>query len=138
MVERNQGSGFWPAVYEPLKKAGERIADWFAPRSDAAAASEGYTISLELPGVAGEDIDISLHEGTLVVRGEKRSESEERGLTYFFSEREYGTFMRSFRLPPDANPESIDAQLRNGVLTIAVAKLSQAAGPSRKVPIRVE
>lgn len=138
MVERSQGSGLWPAVYEPLRRAGERIADWFAPKSDAAAASEGYSISLELPGVSGEDIDISLHEGTLIVRGEKRSESEERGLTYFFSEREYGTFMRSFRLPPDANPDGIDAQLKNGVLTITVTKLAPNAGPSRKVPIRVE
>jgi HSP20 family protein len=137
VVERSHTAGLWPAVYEPLKRATEKVAEWFAPKSDAAAVSDGYLINVELPGVAADDIDISIHEQTLVVRGEKRSEREQQGQDYFFSEREFGTFMRSFRLPPDANLEAVDAEFRNGVLTVAVPRLAmQAGGPTRKVPVR--
>jgi HSP20 family protein len=59
MVERTQTGGWMPSVYEPLKKAGEKIAEWFAPRSDAAVTTLAYEIGIELPGVTLDDIDIT-------------------------------------------------------------------------------
>jgi HSP20 family protein len=79
MVERSHTAGWWPAVYEPIKRAGEKIAEWFAPRSEAAVSTDNYRISMELPGVAAHDIEISMQDGTLVVRGEKRSERQQEG-----------------------------------------------------------
>ena len=79
-----------------------RIADWFAPRAEATASNAHYEITMELPGVAQDDIEVSLHDGVLTVKGEKRSERKEEGEGYFFSEREYGRFQRTFRLPADA------------------------------------
>lgn len=138
MVERSHTAGWWPAVYEPLKRAGERVAEWFSPKSDAAMSENAYRVRLELPGVAPEDIEVSLHESTLIVKGEKRYEKEEIGESYFFSEREYGAFQRSFRLPPDADPASVDAHFRDGVLTVSIGKLGAEAGRSTKVPVRTE
>jgi HSP20 family protein len=138
MVERSQTAGWMPSLYEPIKRAKERISDWFAPRADASVSPEHYEISMELPGVTADDIDVSVQDNMLVVTGEKREEREETGKSYFFSEREYGAFQRAFRMPPDANQNGIDASFRDGVLTLRIAKLRSASGPSRKVAVRTE
>ena len=138
MVERTQTAGWMPGLYEPIKKAGQAIADWFAPRSDAAVTSDAYEIAMELPGVRSEDIEIAVQENRLVITGEKASEHEETGRNFLFSEREYGAFQRAFRLPQDADQDAIDADFKNGVLKIRVSKAQTAAGPSKKIAIRTE
>jgi HSP20 family protein len=134
MVEKSHTAGWWPNLYEPLKGFGEKIADWVAPRSEASAVEDSYDITLELPGVSADDIDVSVHEGHLTIKGEKRSEREEKGRTYFFSEREYGAFERSFRLPTDAQSSKITADFKDGVLTVKVPKV----GPSRDRTKRIK
>lgn len=136
MVERTQTAGWIPSMYEPIKKASQKIADWFAPRSDAAVSAEAYEIAMELPGVEAENIDISIQDGMLVVTGQKLFEREETGKSYLFSEREFGAFQRAFRIPPDAEAEAIDATFKNGVLMIRLPKLRPAEAPARKVAIR--
>lgn len=136
MVERTQTGGWMPSLYEPIKKASQKIADWFAPRSDAAVLSDAYEITMELPGVMPEDMDVAVQDGMLVVTGEKRFDQEVTEKNYLFSEREYGAFQRAFRIPPDADPDSIDAQFKNGVLTVRLPKERVSAGPARKVSIR--
>jgi HSP20 family protein len=136
MVERSQTGGWMPSLYEPIKKASQKIADWFAPRSDAAVTAEFYEIGMELPGVTLDDIDIAVQDNMLLVTGEKRFEREESGKSYFFSEREYGVFQRTFRIPPDADQNAIDAEFRNGVLTIRMPKIRPAEGTARRVSVR--
>ena len=139
MVERSHTAGWLPPqVYAPLRKLGEKVTDWFAPKADGAMAGDYYEISLELPGVAAEDIAVAVQDGALTVQGEKRFDHEEVGRTYFFSEREYGAFQRSFRLPPDAAKDRVDAAFKNGVLNIRIAKLQPAAGESQRVQVRTE
>ncbi|MDJ0969856.1 MAG: Hsp20/alpha crystallin family protein, partial [Kiloniellales bacterium] len=58
------------------------------------------------------------------------------GRTYFFSEREYGAFQRSFRLPPDADGEKVDAEFRDGVLCLRIAKRSASQAAGRKIEVR--
>ncbi len=136
MVERSQVGGWWPTAYEPLKKIGETVAGWLAPRSDALAAPGSYQINLELPGVAVEDIDIAMRDGVVIVKGEKRSQSDEQGEDYFFSERGVWRFQRTFRLPSDAAADDIVADFRNGVLTINIPKVAEPASETSKIPIR--
>jgi HSP20 family protein len=136
MVEKSHTAGWWPQVYEPLRNIGAKIADWFAPASDAAATEDAYEINMELPGVEAGDIDIAVDDGQLTIRGEKRSQREEKGRTYYFSEREYGAFQRSFRLPADADAQKVDADFVNGVLTVRIAKATPHKEKSKKIPIR--
>lgn len=136
MVEKSHTAGWWPNLYEPLRSFGQRVADWIAPRSDASAMADYYEINVELPGVKADDVDVSVHDNSLVVRGEKRFEREETGRTYFFSEREYGAFQRTFRLPPDADMNSIDAASGDGVLTVRIPKLTATPEAGRKVEVR--
>lgn len=136
MVEKSHTAGWWPHIYEPIRGIGEKIADWFAPRSEASAVQDCYEISLELPGVNADDIDVSVENGHLTVKGEKRFEREEKGRTYFFSEREYGAFQRSFRLPADAQAGDITADFKNGVLALKVPKAGPPKDRSKRIQIR--
>jgi HSP20 family protein len=136
MVESTHKSGLFPSLMDPLRSMSARVADWFAPASEAAVNEAEYRIALELPGVAEADIEITVHDGVVGVSGKKMSEREEKGDTYFFSERSYGSFSRSFRLPPDADADAVSAGLKDGILTIRVPKKAAAAPEgARKVKI---
>jgi HSP20 family protein len=136
MVEKSHTAGWWPSLYEPLANIGQKVADWFAPRSEASTLGEHYEIDLELPGVKAENLDVSVHENALTVRGEKRSQREEKGRTYFFSEREFGAFERTFRLPEDADMARIEADFNDGVLSLKIAKRAQEETKGRRIEIR--
>lgn len=136
MVEKSHTSGFWPSLYDPFRALGAKVADWFAPAAEASSDDGSYTIRIEVPGVAEGDIDLSVHDGVVTVKGEKRTTREEKGETWYFSEREYGSFSRSFRLPPDADEGAVKADLADGVLTVVVPKLKpEAAKGARKITI---
>ncbi len=135
MVEKSHTAGWFPHLYEPLRSLGERIADWFAPRSEASASPDFYQIDMELPGVKAKDIDVSIQDDSLVVKGEKRFKREKAGRTYYFTEREYGSFQRTFRLPADAANDNIDADFADGVLTIRVAKKAPKKSSEKKIKI---
>jgi HSP20 family protein len=95
-----------------------------------------YEINVELPGVKAEDVDVSVHDNSLTVCGEKRFEREETGRTFFFSEREYGAFQQTFRLPLDAKSDKIDAEFRDGVLSLKIAKKASSQTAEKKIPVR--
>jgi HSP20 family protein len=136
MVEKTHTAGWWPSVYEPLRNLGQSVADWFAPRSDASAMEDYYEINVELPGVKAENVDVSVHDNSLQVSGEKSSQREETGRTFFFSEREYGAFQRTFRLPADADQDKIDASFSEGVLRLRIAKRAAHATNAKKIEVR--
>jgi HSP20 family protein len=135
MVEKTHLAGLWPALYDPFRNVGRRMAELLAPASDASSDDNAYHISVELPGVREDDIDVSVHDGVINVTGEKKSEREEKGDTWFFSERQFGSFSRVFRLPADADGSKIDAKLKDGVLEITVPKMSPEKDGAKKVKI---
>ncbi len=135
MVETTQTSGLWPSLYEPFRKMGARVSEWLAPASEASEGNGGYRITMELPGVAESDIDVSVHDGVVTVKGEKTESKEETGDNFFFSERQYGAFSRSFRLPADASEDDVAATLKDGVLTVNVKRLEAPSQGAKKVNI---
>jgi HSP20 family protein len=115
---------------------GTRIADWLSPAAEASQGDDGYRIAIELPGVAESDVHVTVDEGVLTVKGEKRSSREEKGDDWFFSERQYGTFSRSFRLPGDADPDGVAAEMKDGLLTVVVRRKSpDPARSARRIPV---
>ena len=94
-------------------------------------------ITAELPGVTERDIDVSLEDDVLSIRGEKRFEESGGGEkeSYHFVERSYGTFQRSIRLPFSVDPDQVQARFENGVLTITLPK-TQSQERSRKIQIQ--
>lgn len=138
MVEKSHTAGWLPHLYEPLKNLGEKVADWFAPLSEASSDEKFYQIDVELPGVKPEDIDVSIRENNLILHGEKRFSREETGRTFYFSEREYGAFQRAFRLPPDADPDAVEVVFKDGVLSIRIKKHDAAEEKVRKIKISTD
>lgn len=88
-------------------------------------------VTAELPGLDQKDVEVSLQEGVLTIRGEKKAESE--GALY--SERWHGQFQRSLQLGPDIDPEKVNASFKNGVLTITVGKLPETQRRVKRIPI---
>lgn len=136
MVQSSHTAGFWPSVYEPLRSVGNRIAEWFAPASEASSNKKSYSVVMELPGVKQDDIEISLQDQTLIIKGEKHFQREEsKDGSYFFSERQFGAFQRSFRLPPDASDDDIEATFKDGVLTVSIARKAVQSDDTKRITI---
>ena len=95
-----------------------------------------FVVKAELPGIDPKDIDISLSEGVLTIRGEKRQEKEEKDEGYHLVERSYGSFTRSIRLPREVQNEKINASYKNGVLKITLPKSEEAK--KKEIKIKVE
>lgn len=106
------------------------------PTVDAAETEQEYQITAELPGMTEKDVEVTLANGMLTLKGAKNEVKEERKKDYFMSERRYGSFQRSVRLPDDADPDKVAATLKNGVLMIVVPKTAQAQPEHRKVEIK--
>jgi len=92
-------------------------------------------ITAELPGVSQDDVEITLDDNMLTIRGEKRFKNKEEKENFHFVERSYGTFQRSLRLPFPPDPEHVRADFDNGVLTITISK-SKAQDRSRRIQIQ--
>ena len=85
----------------------------------------------ELPGMEQKEVDVSLHDGVLTLKGEKRSEGKDA----LYSERWHGRFQRSLSLGPDIDPDKVNASFGNGVLTITLAKRPTAERQVKRIPI---
>jgi HSP20 family protein len=96
-----------------------------APALDIHETEAEYVVSVELPGVRKEDISVEFTDGVLSVRGEKTSGKEEKKERSRWVERVYGSFHRSFTLPPNAASDRIDASFKDGVLTVRIPKVEQ-------------
>lgn len=127
---------FWPRFFDPLREFGSAISNFFSPNADAINKEDSYEIRIELPGVSEKDVEVSIENNNLTVRGEKRSEREEKDKNYYFSERRYGSFERSFRLPEDVKEADIKAAYKDGVLTLLLPKAEPKKSSGRKIEIK--
>jgi HSP20 family protein len=99
-----------------------------APEADVIESEKEIRVMVEVPGVRGEDVDVSLENNILTISGEKhehRTEGEE-GSNWHLTERRYGKFSRSFVLPRDVEQDSINAEMNEGVLTVVIPKSERA------------
>ena len=133
LVSRSQD--WWTQFYHPVRQIGHRVAEFFSPSAEAAATTESYEISLELPGISKDEIHLEAYGDRLVVTGEKQAEREERGRNFYFSERVYGRFRRTFQVPADANLAEIGAVHKDGVLTITIPKVASKPAEGRRIQI---
>ena len=101
------------------------------PRVEIDDAENEVKILAELPGMDQRDIDISLTDGMLTIKGEKQSETN--GALY--SERWHGRFERSLRLGPDVDPDQVNAEMKNGVLTVTAKKRPEAQRLVKRTPV---
>jgi HSP20 family protein len=102
------------------------------PNIEIAETDKAIEISAEMPGLERKDIDISIEDDTLTIRGEKKIEEDQKDKNVQHSERSYGVFMRVLQLPPGVDPSSVEATMSNGVLKITIPK------PAKPEPKKIE
>lgn len=105
------------------------------PAMDLVDKGKEYCLTAELPGLTEKDIDIELSDGVLTIAGEKSETSETKDCGCLMTERRYGRFRRQLTLPADADPESIEAKVKHGVLSITIDKDPKASQSVRKIEI---
>ena len=107
----------------------------FAPPVDVYEDEHNITLKIEVPGIDEEDINVSIENNTLTVRGERRFEKDEKEENFHRVERMYGSFTRSFTLPNTVDPEQVSALYEKGVLKIRLAKKAEAKPKLIKVNV---
>jgi HSP20 family protein len=110
-------------------------AEAWTPRTDVREAKDQYEIVVELPGVAEKDIECTLSDGVLAIKGEKKTEKEQKEKHAHVRECSYGSFYRAFELPSDVQADKISASFANGVLTVRLPRQADAAAAGRKIAI---
>jgi HSP20 family protein len=92
------------------------------PAFDITENDKEYIVKAELPGVDVKDVEITISDGILSVKGEKKHEEEDKGEDYHRIERRFGSFSRSFRIPGKVESDKIDASYKDGVLKVLLPK----------------
>jgi len=110
----------------------------FSPKVDVTENEKEFRISAELPGMDDKDIDVSLQNDMLTIRGEKKEEKEDKGKDYYRMERSYGSFSRTIPLPVEVETDKVDAKFKKGVLTITLPKTAKAVSETKKISVKVE
>lgn len=111
-----------------------------APAVDVVDLEKEIQVRAELPGMADKDVDVEISDKMLTIRGEKKEEREEgeKEGRYYLSERRYGSFERSLRIPAGADQDKANARFSNGVLTITFPKTAKALKKPKKVKVKGE
>ncbi len=111
-----------------LTRAGEREgkdlfsrSDW-APAVDIKETDQAFTVEAELPGMSKDDVKVTVHDGVLTIKGERKQEEETEDKKMHRIERFYGTFMRRFTLPDNVDENSVKASFKDGLLTLTINK----------------
>ncbi|ALA60317.1 Hsp20/alpha crystallin family protein [Nitrospira moscoviensis] len=122
----------------PAKGDGDKeamtVAEW-SPLVDIAEDDKEYTVKAELPEIKKEDVKITVQDNVLAISGERKYEKEEKGKKYHRVERAYGSFMRSFTLPEDADGAKVAAEYKDGILKVHVPKSEKAKPKSIEVKV---
>ena len=109
--------------------------DW-APRVDIAETEEEFIIKAEIPDVKKEEVNITVDNGVLSIRGERKKEKEEKGKRFHRIERYYGSFTRSFTLPDNVDESKIEASFKDGMLNLQIPKSKESKPKAIDVKIK--
>lgn len=108
-----------------LTRTSQLLSGW-TPALDVYEEKDSFVVKSELPGMKKEDIEVSFHDGSLSISGERKSETKHEDAEVYRAERYFGRFQRSVSLPATVNPDKVKAAYKDGVLTITLPKTEEA------------
>jgi HSP20 family protein len=127
----NRMFGTWSRPYE---KEALKVADW-APVVDIQETETEYLVKADLPEVEKKDVQVTVQEGVLTIQGERNQEKEEKGKKFHRIERSYGTFLRTFTVPEDAEETKVTADFKDGVLRVHLPKTEKPRSKAIEVKV---
>ena len=113
-------------LQDELDRLFESPLTGWAPALDVHEDKDSFIVRTELPGLKREDIEVSLHDGALLISGERKAEVKQEGVEVHRQERYYGKFQRALTLPAPVAADQIKAQYKDGVLTVTLPKVEEA------------
>jgi len=108
--------------------------DW-SPSCDILETDKEYRVRAELPNVKKENVHVTLEEGILMIQGERREEKEEKESRFHRRELSYGTFMRRFSMPDDADETKIEANFKDGMLNVVIGKSKTKQSKAKEIAV---
>jgi HSP20 family protein len=111
-------------------------SDILAPKIDVGESENAIDLTAELPGVDEKDVDVTLADRMLTIRGEKKVERDEKDKNWHVTERSYGSFSKTISLPYDPDPAKVEAKFDKGVLHIHLPKPAEVAKKQQKIEIK--
>jgi len=127
----------WRQMFKPdpaLHDAG--FFAFATPAVDMTEDDTAYKITAEVPGLEEKNIEVTVSNDVLTIKGEKHYEKDEKDKNHYMSERAYGSFQRSFALPDGVDRDKIAAALSKGVLTLTLPKSAEAQKPQKKIEVK--
>lgn len=110
------------------------MVDW-TPSVDISETNDAYLIKGEIPGVKKEDVNVTIQDGMLIIQGERRQEKDEKGKKFHRVECSYGSFMRSFRVPDDADENKVKAEFKDGMISVTLPKSANTKTKSINIAV---
>ncbi len=120
----------------PFHNLEEDMDIGWSPRLDVSETDNGLEIVADLPGMDKKDINVSLEENLLTIKGEKKEEKENKGKHYHTIERRSGSFYRAIRLPVEVEKDKVEAAFKDGVLTLRLPKSKEAKKKVAQIEIK--
>jgi len=147
--ENERGISAPTSAWDPIRRMREMLSwdpfstfeglsaatEW-TPRFEVRETSDAWVFKADLPGVEEKDLDVTVNGNQLTIQGKREAESQQQGETYYTYERSFGSFARSFHLPEGVDVDHINAELRNGVLTLHVPKRDEVK--PRKISVALK
>jgi HSP20 family protein len=119
---RSEMDRLWDEYFGAGRRALQPMEEAWLPAVDVSESEDKITVKAEIPGMEAKDIDISMSGDTLTIKGEKKTEKEEKEENYHLVERSYGSFRRAMKLPAVVDADKVEATYKNGVLTVVLPK----------------
>jgi HSP20 family protein len=122
---RDELDRLFESPFAGLTNASQLLSGW-TPALDVYEDKENFIVKAELPGMKNEDIDVSLHDGSLSISGERKSETKHKDAEVYRAERFFGRFQRTVTLPAPVAADKVKAQYKDGILTVTLPKTEEA------------
>ena len=123
---------FGPSLLEEMEMTTPTV---WSPRVDIKETKDEFIVSAEVPGMDKKNLHVSYKDGLLTIEGERKQEKEEKDVNYYRVERHYGKFCRTFQIPGEVNEKKINAEYKDGILTVHLPKTEKAK--AKEIEIKV-
>jgi HSP20 family protein len=132
---RREMDDIWNRFFGETPLARRISTEWW-PTVDVSETKDSLVVKAELPGLDAKDVEVSISGNVLTLKGEKKSEEEEKGEHHYRAERYYGSFQRSFQLPTSVQTDKVEATFDKGVLKITLPKVEEAKKKQIEVKVK--
>lgn len=135
-LQRSINQVFDNFLFEGFGRSPFSLMASFSPRLDVSETDEEFHVTAELPGMDEKDVEVSLSNHVLTLKGEKKDEREDKRRDFYRVERSYGMFERTVPIPDGVDLDKVEASFKKGLLTVTLPKTAEYQKERKRIPVR--